>query len=204
MILESLDADTASRRISPVAVLSDGYCDLLRGVGKRGYMSSGSFAGPNPYVGQFHSTVVDGRLHELYFTSTNPFDMRVRLLHAQPDHSVVLSFWYYSPMKLLVYVDDKYVEDMNYFDGKHKKDLIRWGKVPGVTKYYDRWPTPNDPNGANAWSYTQVTRPCRYALSPSCFSPPLPLFSPFILLFTVMTMLLPFLLLSFFLFLSLH
>jgi hypothetical protein len=84
MILESLDADTASRRISPVAVLSDGYCDLLRGASFRGYTSGGKWeqlAEP-AYVGQFHSTVVDGRRHEIYFASTNPQKLRLRLHRA--------------------------------------------------------------------------------------------------------------------------
>lgn len=31
MVIESLDADTETRRLSPVAVLGDGYVDLLNG-----------------------------------------------------------------------------------------------------------------------------------------------------------------------------
>jgi hypothetical protein len=31
LIIESMDSDTESRRVSPVAILSDGYMDLING-----------------------------------------------------------------------------------------------------------------------------------------------------------------------------
>lgn len=31
LVIESLDADTETRRLSPVAVLGDGYIDLING-----------------------------------------------------------------------------------------------------------------------------------------------------------------------------
>lgn len=37
VVLESLDSDTETRRVSPVAVLSDGYVDLVNGPQDHGW-----------------------------------------------------------------------------------------------------------------------------------------------------------------------
>ena len=49
-----------------------------------------------------------------------------------------------------MYIDDEFVEDLNYIDGKHKADLFRQGLLDS----YDGevWPTLEDPNAANAYN----------------------------------------------------
>jgi cysteine-rich repeat protein len=77
---------------------------------------------------------------------------------------VVVSVWYSSAEKLVVNVQDedggRYVEDLNYYDGKHKKDLLRWGKIDSWTEEY---PTPTSPHGSNA--FDRPARTMRVTLS---------------------------------------
>jgi cysteine-rich repeat protein len=78
---------------------------------------------------------------------------------------VVVSIWYSSAEKLVVNVleggNSRYVEDMNYYDGKHKKDLLRWGKIDSWAG--EEFPTPTSPHGSNAFDRT--ARTIRVALS---------------------------------------
>jgi len=40
VVIESLDSDTETRRLSPVAVLGDGYVDLINGMVPTGFKSA--------------------------------------------------------------------------------------------------------------------------------------------------------------------
>jgi hypothetical protein len=59
LVIESMDEDWKSRRLSPVALNTGGHCELLRGtdIGMR-----------YSHVGTFHANVLAGRGYELYFT----------------------------------------------------------------------------------------------------------------------------------------
>jgi hypothetical protein len=58
LVIESLDADWKSRRISPVALNTGGHSELLRGT------DAGARAA---HVGTFHANVAAGRGYEIYF-----------------------------------------------------------------------------------------------------------------------------------------
>jgi len=140
LAIESLDKDWASRKLGPVALSSGGYTDLLRGV-------------DFPAKSTFFGTVAGGRAYELYFTSTNPSDLRLQLINAagaESTDAVTVRIWYSDPQRLQVFVRGEYVEDLNYFDGKHKRDLVRFGKLDS---WSEQWPTVAMDAGSNAFNH---------------------------------------------------
>ena len=147
LIIESMDGDWDSRRISPVALSTRGRTDLLRGAGKG-------------YKGTFFAAVATPMDYKLDFTSTNPTHTRLRLVHPPWEtkdqlaekakyEGVVFKIWYSSPFKLVVYVDGAYVEDGNYYDGKYKGDLVRWGKMDGP--HVDIFPSTEGGSAGKLW-----------------------------------------------------
>eukprot|EP00295_Goniomonas_pacifica_P008292 CAMPEP_0175820880 /NCGR_PEP_ID=MMETSP0107_2-20121207/8838_1 /TAXON_ID=195067 ORGANISM="Goniomonas pacifica, Strain CCMP1869" /NCGR_SAMPLE_ID=MMETSP0107_2 /ASSEMBLY_ACC=CAM_ASM_000203 /LENGTH=1487 /DNA_ID=CAMNT_0017133223 /DNA_START=27 /DNA_END=4490 /DNA_ORIENTATION=+ len=77
--------------------------------------------------------------HEIHFTGTTPKTSRLSMINAQPGDVIEVAIHYQEASRLQVYVDDVFVEDMNWYDGRYKGDLVRAG----------RW-APND--GAGGWT----------------------------------------------------
>lgn len=106
LVIESLDADTETRRVSPVAVLGDGFVDLING--RKGFalksvhkneacVSLIRFFCPGPQdhgwcsgytcqrrVSLFHSIIATGHAFDVYFSSVSPQKLRLMMLNAEP------------------------------------------------------------------------------------------------------------------------
>uniref|UniRef100_A0A8C4EZ61 PKHD1 like 1, tandem duplicate 2 n=1 Tax=Dicentrarchus labrax TaxID=13489 RepID=A0A8C4EZ61_DICLA len=110
LVIESLDSDTETRRLSPVAVLGDGFVDLLNGPQDQGWCSGYTC---QKRVSLFHSIVATGHSFDVYFSSVSPQKLRLMMLNADPSESVVVSVFYSKPQRLDVYVDNKLVAPTN-------------------------------------------------------------------------------------------
>uniref|UniRef100_A0A3B4U1D6 PKHD1 like 1, tandem duplicate 2 n=1 Tax=Seriola dumerili TaxID=41447 RepID=A0A3B4U1D6_SERDU len=110
LVIESLDSDTETRRLSPVAVLGDGFVDLINGPQDQGWCSGYTC---QRRVSLFHSIVATGRSFDVFFSSVSPQKLRLMMLNADPSESVVVSVFYSNPQRLDVYVDNKLVAPTN-------------------------------------------------------------------------------------------
>ncbi|XP_019729703.1 PKHD1 like 1, tandem duplicate 1 [Hippocampus comes] len=110
LVIESLDADTETRRLSPVAVLSEGYIDLINGPQDHGWCSGYTC---QKRVSLFHSIVATGRAVDVFFTSTSPQKLRLMMLNADENESVLVSVFYSKPQQMDVYVDNQLVAPTN-------------------------------------------------------------------------------------------
>ncbi|XP_076610974.1 PKHD1 like 1, tandem duplicate 1 [Chaetodon auriga] len=110
LVIESLDADTETRRLSPVAVLGDQFVDLINGPQDHGWCSGYTC---QKRVSLFHSIVATGHSFDVYFTSVSPQKLRLMMLNANESESVVVSVFYSKPQRLDVFVDNKLVAPTN-------------------------------------------------------------------------------------------
>ena len=77
-VIESLDADTESRRLSPIGLATNGYINLLNGPMDNGWCGGYTC---QERISTFYSIVASGYLYTIALTSTNPQDMA---LHPAP------------------------------------------------------------------------------------------------------------------------
>ncbi|KAF0024292.1 hypothetical protein F2P81_023094 [Scophthalmus maximus] len=110
LAIESLDSDTETRRLSPVAVLSGGFVDLLNGPQDQGWCSGYTC---QKRVSLFHSIVAVGHRFEVFFSSVSPQKLRLMMLDADPSESIMVSVFFSKPQRLDVYVDDELVAPTN-------------------------------------------------------------------------------------------
>uniref|UniRef100_A0A3B4ZUN2 PKHD1 like 1 n=1 Tax=Stegastes partitus TaxID=144197 RepID=A0A3B4ZUN2_9TELE len=110
LVIESLDSDTETRRLSPVAVLGDGFVDLINGPQDHGWCSGYTC---QKRVSLFHSIVATNRYFDVFFTSVSPQKLRLMMLNADPSESIVVSVFYSKPQRLDVYVDNTLVVPTN-------------------------------------------------------------------------------------------
>lgn len=110
LIIESMDHDTETRRLSPVAVMSNGYLDLINGPQDHGWC--------NGYTCQKRIStfmaIIQARQHtDVYLSSTTPNKMRFRLLNADSNIIATLGLYYNSLQQVDVYANDLYVAPTN-------------------------------------------------------------------------------------------
>ncbi|EPY78834.1 fibrocystin-L [Camelus ferus] len=86
MVIESLDSDTETRRLSPVAIVGNGYVDLINGPQDHGWCAGYTC---RRRLSLFHSIVALGKFYEVYFTGTSPQNLRLMLLNV--DHNQIPS-----------------------------------------------------------------------------------------------------------------
>ncbi|KAM3928399.1 fibrocystin-L-like [Leptodactylus fuscus] len=110
LVIESLDADTETRRLSPVAVLEDGYVDLINGPQDHGWCSGYTC---QRRVSLFHSIVATNKSFNVYFTSTSPQNLRLKMLNADNTKSVLVGIYFSNPQRLDVYVNKVYINPTN-------------------------------------------------------------------------------------------
>lgn len=102
LIIESLDEDTETRRLSPVAVATSGYIDLINGPQDHGWCHGYTC---QERLSTFNAIVATGKKYEIYLTSYNPLDTRFKLLHAGIDDAIIIMFFNPKPQRLDVYSD---------------------------------------------------------------------------------------------------
>ena len=111
LLIESMDADHMSRAITPVALASGGYVDLLNGGwDHQRAKDCGGYACLQRLM-TFHTTVAVNRSYDLAFTATNPQRLRLMLPFGAgetPDareasSRVVIGIFYSNPQKLEVH-----------------------------------------------------------------------------------------------------
>ncbi|XP_045897279.1 fibrocystin-L-like, partial [Micropterus dolomieu] len=110
LVIESLDSDTETRRLSPVAVLGDGFVDLINGPQDHGWCAGYTC---QKRVSLFHSIVAIGHSFDVFFTSVSPQKLRLMMLSAEQSESIMVSVFYSNPQRLDVYVDNKLVAPTN-------------------------------------------------------------------------------------------
>ncbi|XP_071356429.1 PKHD1 like 1, tandem duplicate 1 [Trachinotus anak] len=146
LVIESLDSDTETRRLSPVAVLGDGFVDLINGPQDQGWCSGYTC---QKRVSLFHSIVATGRSFDVFFTSVSPQKLRLMMLNADPSESIMVSVFYSNPQRLDVYVNNMIVPPTNAewnadkTDYTLKKPIYAGQYVPEVnatlgTNYFDQ------------------------------------------------------------------
>ncbi|KAL4228553.1 Fibrocystin-L [Mactra antiquata] len=113
LVIESMDADTETRRLSPVAVLGNSYIDLINGPQDHGWCSGYTC---RLRVSLFHALVATGEEYKIHFTGVSPKNMRLRMLNADSSEKVMVSLWYSSSNRLDLYVDDTYMAPTNARD----------------------------------------------------------------------------------------
>ncbi|XP_043994771.1 fibrocystin-L-like isoform X2 [Gambusia affinis] len=110
VVIESLDSDTETRRLSPVAVLGDGFVDLINGPQDHGWCAGYTC---QRRVSLFHSIMATGHAFDVYFTGVSPQKLRLMMLNSDPSESVLVSVFYSNPQRLDVYVEDRLVAPSN-------------------------------------------------------------------------------------------
>ncbi|KAI4871505.1 hypothetical protein NFI96_027165, partial [Prochilodus magdalenae] len=110
LVIESLDSDTETRRLSPVAVLGDGYVDLVNGPQDHGWCAGYTC---QKRVSLFHSIIATNKSFDIYFTSTSPQKLRLMMLNANPTETVRVAIFYSKPQRLDVYANNLLVAPTN-------------------------------------------------------------------------------------------
>jgi hypothetical protein len=111
LIIESMDSDTETRRLSPVAVMSDnGYIDLINGPQDHGWCNGYTC---QKRISTFMALVESGHHYDIYLTSTTPNQIRFRILNADTTIRVSLALYYSSLQEIDVYANSIYVAPTN-------------------------------------------------------------------------------------------
>jgi hypothetical protein len=111
LIIESMDPDTETRRLSPVAIMSDnGYIDLINGPQDHGWCNGYTC---QKRISTFMALVESGHHYDIYLTSTTPNQIRFRILNADSTIRVSLALYYSSLQQIDVYGNGIYVAPTN-------------------------------------------------------------------------------------------
>ncbi|KAG9339164.1 hypothetical protein JZ751_024022 [Albula glossodonta] len=147
LVIESLDSDTETRRLSPVAVLGDSYVDLLNGPQDHGWCAGYTC---QERVSLFHSIVATNKSFDIYFTSTTPQKLRFMLLNADSSETVRVAVFYSNPQRLDVYINDNLIAPTNaLWNDDHSEYTL---KEPSHEGQYI--PQLNSTHGANYFDST--------------------------------------------------
>ena len=100
LVVESLDHDTETRRLSPVAISSNGYVDLINGPMDHGWCFGYTC---QERISTFYTVVAAQLSYNLHFTSYNPQKTRLHLLNSKTTDLILLSIYFAKPQRLDVY-----------------------------------------------------------------------------------------------------
>ncbi|KAK3587658.1 hypothetical protein CHS0354_042441 [Potamilus streckersoni] len=113
LTIESMDADTETRRLSPVAIVAhygNGYIDLINGPQDHGWCAGYTC---QKRLSTFQAVVAAGHNFDLFFTSTSPQHSRYLMLDASESQAVRICVYYSEPNRLDVYLNGTYVLPKN-------------------------------------------------------------------------------------------
>lgn len=100
LVIESLDPDTETRRLSPVALIANGYVNLLNGPMDHGWCLGYTC---QERISTFYGIVATGTNYSLYFTSNEPQKLRLHLLNSDSSVAVRVGIFYQRPQRQDVY-----------------------------------------------------------------------------------------------------
>lgn len=130
LIIESMDADTETRRLSPVAIMSDsGYIDLINGPQDHGWCNGYTC---QKRISTFMAIIQSGHHYDIYLSSTTPNHIRFRFLNADPTIRASLALNYQSLQQVDVYANSVYVSPTNK-DNSFTQFLMLLDQSNGVT-----------------------------------------------------------------------
>ncbi|CAL8293184.1 unnamed protein product [Merluccius merluccius] len=131
LAIENMDADTETRRLSPVALLGGGFVDLINGPQDHGWCDGYTC---QMRLSLFHGIVATGHNFSVYFSSVTPQSLRLMMLNAPSTESVLVAIFYSKPQRLDVYVDDSLVAPTNADWNEEHTDYTL--KEPGFPDEY--------------------------------------------------------------------
>ncbi|XP_061164553.1 fibrocystin-L-like [Saccostrea echinata] len=117
LTIESLDKDTETRRISPVAILGNGYLDLINGPQDHGWCMGYTC---RKRLSTFQAIVSLNQNYLLHYTGTSPQNSRFMMLDVEQNDCIQLSIWYSQPWRLDVYHENVYIMPKN---ARHVGDM---------------------------------------------------------------------------------
>ncbi|XP_041664378.1 fibrocystin-L-like [Cheilinus undulatus] len=120
LVIESLDSDTETRRLSPVAVLGNGYVDLINGPQDHGWCAGYTC---QKRLSTFHAIIATGHSFDIFFTSISPQKLRLMMLNADQSESVRAAVFYSKPQVYNVYVAGELIAPTNALWNKDKTDF---------------------------------------------------------------------------------
>lgn len=97
---ESLDADTETRRLSPISLSADGYVNLLNGPMDHGWCLGYTC---QERMSTFFGIVAAKKNYSLYFSSNEPQKLRFRLLNSDKTQVIRLAVYFQRPQRKDVY-----------------------------------------------------------------------------------------------------
>ena len=145
LLIESLDADTEVRRLSPIGIGSEQYIDLINGPQDHGWCGGYTC---QERISTFFAIVATGLEYTIGLSSTNPQDMRMFILNGNSTQKIIVGLIYNSPQRLDIFVDSEYIPPTNgYFDDDGN---LRYNR--GSTEQF--LPTLSDKHGTNYYDRT--------------------------------------------------
>jgi len=140
LVMESLDADTEVRRLSPIGYGANGFVNLVNGPMDNGWCGGYTC---QERISTFYLLLASGFNYTIALTSANPQNMGLHLLHADNNEVVTVAIIYNNPQRLDVHVSengvDNYIIPNNaYMDGDNLK--YRSGEaglfVPSIADFH--------------------------------------------------------------------
>ncbi len=111
LIIESMDSDTETRRLSPVAIMSDnGYIDLINGPQDHGWCNGYSCG---TRISTFMALIESQHQYLIYLSSTQPNDIRFRIINSNASIVNILALQYDSLQQIDVYANGIYIPLIN-------------------------------------------------------------------------------------------
>ncbi|CAF0853204.1 unnamed protein product [Didymodactylos carnosus] len=111
LIIESMDSDTETRRLSPVGIFSDnGYIDLINGPQDHGWCNGYTC---QKRISTFQA-IIEGQHHyDIFLSSTQPNQIRFRIIDGDATIMNTLALHYDSLQQIDVYANGVYVSPCN-------------------------------------------------------------------------------------------
>ncbi|XP_078678340.1 fibrocystin-L-like [Branchiostoma floridae x Branchiostoma belcheri] len=111
-VIESLDPDTETRRVGPVAILENGYLNLVDGPTKQTSRDCDDVT-CTKQISNFYTIVATGQVVQVFFSASNPQNLRFHLLNTREKHGILLQMYYDRLERLDVYVAGEYMTPTN-------------------------------------------------------------------------------------------